>query len=154
MPTAKASIELPGQVSAAEALWYDVARWPAFVDGFHHVERQEGDWPREGARVRWTSSPDGRGLVDERVVRYEVRSGQTVEVEDPRIRGRQTVTFTPKPDGVSEMKLELEYRLKGASVFNPLVGFFVKRAFSDSLRRTLGRFKRELRGEIELQREA
>jgi hypothetical protein len=150
---AKASITLPAQVSAAERLWYDVDRWAAFVDGFHHVEKVEGDWPDAGARVRWTSTPDGRGLVNEHVVRYEVRAGQTVEVEDPQILGTQTVTFTPKPEGASQLTIELDYRLKGASPLNFLTAFFVRRAFTDSLRRTLGRFRRELQGELVLEDE-
>ena len=149
MPKARASIELPGQVSAAERLWYDPARWAAFVDGFHHVEKLEGDWPQSGARVLWRSTPDGRGLVDERVVRYEVRAGQTVAVEDPNMSGTQTVTFTPKPDGVSEMALELDFTIKSRF---PLAGFFVRRAFADSMQRTLSRFRRELQGDLELER--
>jgi hypothetical protein len=151
---AHASIELPAQVSAAEALWYDTQRWPAFVDGLHHVEKVEGDWPREGARVRWRSTPDGRGLVEERVQRYEVRAGQTLDVEDPRIRGTQTITFTPRPEGGSELAIELDYRLKNMNpVAGALSGLFVRRAFNDALRRTLSRFSRELRGDLELARE-
>ena len=37
MGRARATIDLPVQVSAAEALWYDVQRWATFVDGFGHV---------------------------------------------------------------------------------------------------------------------
>ena len=151
----KQSIELPAQVSVAEALWYDTSRWPAFVDGLHHVERVEGDWPRLDARVRWMSTPDGRGLVEERVTHYEVRSGQTIRVEDPRILGTQTVKFTPKPEGASELTIELDFRVKNLNpVAAALSGFFIRRAMTDMLRRTLGRFKRELRGDLELERES
>ena len=150
----KHSIELPAQVSAAEALWYDTSRWPAFIDGLHHVERVEGDWPKAEGRVRWTSTPDGRGLVEERVTHYEVRRGQTSRVEDPRILGTQTITFTPKPEGASELTIELEFRVKNLNpVAAALSGFFIRRAMTDMLRRTLGRFRRELRGDIELERE-
>ena len=48
----------------------------------------EGDWPRPGARLIWESPPGGRGRVQERVVGYEARSGQTLEVEDETISGR------------------------------------------------------------------
>ena len=154
MGKARAKIELPAQVSVAEALWYDLRRWPAFVDGLHHIEKVEGDWPEDGARVRWQSTPDGRGLVEERVVRYEVRSGQTVEVEDPRIAGTQTVSFTPKPEGASEIAIELDYRLKNWNPFTPVVdALFIRRAFNDALRRTLGRFKHELQGDLRLERD-
>jgi uncharacterized membrane protein len=152
MGKARASIALPGQVSMAEALWYDLRRWPAFVDGLHHIEKVEGDWPQAG-RVRWVSTPDGRGLVDERVTRYEVRVGQTVAVEDPRITGTQTVRFTPT-EGGCELAIELDYELKGANPFSPVVdALFIRRAFADALRRTLGRFKRELQGDLRLERD-
>jgi hypothetical protein len=148
---AHASIDLPAQVSAAEALWYDTSRWPAFVDGFAHVAKLEGDWPHTGARLVWDSVHAGRGRVVERVVHYEVRSGQTVEVEDPRITGVQTVTFTPRGDGVSRVDLELRYALKKPTPVTPLVDLlFVRRAFNDALRRTVSRFARELRAEQEL----
>ena len=150
MATARAKIELPVQVSAAEALWYDLTRWPAFVDGFKAVAKIEGDWPRAGARLLWDSTPDGRGRVVERVVRYEVRRGQSVDVEDPRMTGTQTVTFTPVPQTGCEVALELEYRLKDANPFTPLVdALFIRRAFNDALRRTLARFGREVRVDAE-----
>jgi hypothetical protein len=151
MGKAKATVELPVQVSAAEALWYDTSRWPVFVDGFGHVAKLEGDWPHEGARLVWDSVPAGRGRVVEIVTSYEVRVGQTVEVEDERITGTQVVAFAPLGDGRSRMSLELEWRHKDANVMTPLVDLlFVRRAFSDALRRTLSRFGREVRVEGEL----
>ena len=139
-----ARTELPGRVSDAEALWYDQRRWPAFVDGFGHVTRSEGAWPEVGAVVMWASPPGGRGLVREEVVAYEVRAGATVAVEDESMRGRQTVAFAP-----GEMALTLEFELKQG---NPISALFVRRAVGDSLRRTLARFARELRGDLELTR--
>jgi hypothetical protein len=151
MGRARATTDLPVPVSAAEALWYDTARWPVFVDGFHHVVKVEGDWPHAGARLLWDSVPDGRGRVVERVMRYEVRSGQTVDVEDPRMTGTQTVTFTPLPDGASKMTLELEYGLKDQNPLSPVVDvLFVRRALTDALRRTLARFAREVRAEVDV----
>ncbi len=139
---AKASVALPGRVSDAEALWYDLRRWPAFVDGFAHVQRVEGDWPRPGARVVWVSTPGGRGLVAETVTDFTVREGQTLSVEDPKVRGTQTVRFAHE-----RVTLELDYTLKER---NLLAAPFVKRAFTDALRRTLVRFARELQGDLEL----
>ena len=147
-----ARIDLPGQVSTAEALWYDLSRWPSFVDGFGHVRKVEGDWPRTGASLQWQSTPDGRGLVLERVTRYEVRAGQTVEVEDPRMKGEQVVAFAPAEGGCS-ISVELRYQLKNRTPFTPLVdALFVRRAFADATRRTLARFKRELAGDLSLER--
>jgi hypothetical protein len=150
MGHAQASIDLPVQVSAAEALWYDVHRWPVFVDGFGHVAKVEGDWPGVGARLLWDSVPAGRGRVVERVTHYEVRSGQTVEVEDERITGTQTVAFSPMTDGRSVMVLDLRWELKDRTPLTPLLdALFVRRGFTDALRRTLSRFQREVRVEGE-----
>lgn len=152
MSTAKASVELDAQISAAERLWYDVQRWPSFVDGFAHVAKLEGDWPDAGARLTWNSTPDGRGRVVERVTSYVVRSGQTVEVEDAQIEGVQHVRFRPREEGGCTIALELDYRIKDGNVFTPLVNaVFVRRAFRESLRRTLVRFKRELAYDVELE---
>jgi hypothetical protein len=150
MGKARATIDLPVQVSAAEALWYDTSRWPVFVDGFGHVAKLEGDWPREGARVVWDSVPAGRGRVVETVTSYEVRVGQTVAVEDEQITGAQIVSFAPLGDGRSRMGLELSWRHKHPNALTPVVDvLFVRRAFAESLRRTLARFSRELRVEGE-----
>jgi hypothetical protein len=148
---ARAGIDLPVQVSAAEALWYDTSRWPVFVDGFSHVAKVEGDWPRAGARLQWDSVPAGRGRVAERVVHYEVRAGQTVEVEDERMTGTQTVRFAPRDGGGCRLDVDLRWQLKDRTVASPLVDLlFVRRAFNDALRRTLSRFAREVRAEAEL----
>ena len=129
MGRARAKIDLPTQVSAAEALWYDLQRWPAFVDGFHHVAKLEGDWPEAGARLLWDSTPAGRGRVVERVARYEVRSGQTVEVEDPKLTGTQTVSFTPNSEdaassvtatGVAQERATLGVRTDRAAPLSPI----------------------------------
>ena len=152
MGKASVALDLDVPVSAAEALWYDLTRWPAFVDGFHHVAKLEGEWPKIGARLLWDSTPAGRGRVVERVARYEVRSGQTVEVEDPRLAGTQKVAFEPREGGRCRMTLELEYLLKDRTFLTPVVdALFVRRAIGDALRRTLTRFARELAFEGELE---
>jgi hypothetical protein len=151
MGRASATVDLEVQVSAAEALWYDTARWPVFVDGFKAVAKLEGDWPREGARLVWDSVPEGRGRVVEVVTAYEVRRGQTVEVEDAQITGTQTVSFMPRPGGRSQMTLELRWRLKQRTPLTPVFdALFVRRGFADALRRTAARFAREVRAEDEV----
>ena len=139
-----AKVQVPQQASQAEALWYDPARWPTFIDGFAHLVRRHPDWPRAGEIV-WDSTPDGRGRVLERVRRYEPRAEQVSQVEDEQVRGTQTIRFTPNAEGCL-VELELEYELKrdtpGVVVFDVL---FVRRPMRDLLRRTLTRFKRELR---------
>ena len=150
MGRARAEIDVPGPISDAERLWYDTSRWPTFVDGFGHVAKREGDWPRTGARLMWDSLPNGRGRVVERVVAYEVRVRQTVEVEDPRITGTQTISFTPGEEGRCRIALELDYELKQGGPFAAVAdALFIRRAFRDALRRTLSRFARELRSDRE-----
>jgi hypothetical protein len=139
-----ATTSVPGRVVEAEELWYDPHRWAAWIDGFGHVAKLEGDWPHTGARLLWDSPPRGRGRVEERVIAYEARGGQQVEVEDERLTGVQTVWFEPAGDQVRVI-LTLEYRLKKR---NPLTGLFVRRALRDSLGRTLTRFAHERRAEI------
>jgi hypothetical protein len=153
MGRASASIEVPGLASEAEALWYDPIRWAAWVDGFGHVAELSDDWPAAG-RLVWDSTPEGRGRVLETVTAYEARGGQTSAVEDARLRGTQRVKFEPGPEAV-KVTLELAYELKQRNPLTPLLDHvFVRRAVVASLRRTLARFARERRGDMELEAEA
>ena len=145
----RASIVVPGLASEAEELWYDTTRWPSFVDGLHHIARLEGDWPRAGARVLWDSQPSGRGRVQERVTSYVARGGQTLDVEDEKLRGTQRVGFTPLEDGVM-VALELTYSLKEQRPGMALVDLlFIRRPQRESLERTLRRFRTEVAAERE-----
>ena len=149
MGRARASISVPGRAADAEALWYDPHRWQAWVDGFGHIVSLDGEWPRRGAELVWQSPPGGRGRVTERVVSYEMRTGQTVEVEDASMTGRQTVKFEPGPDAV-EITLSLEYEIKDRTPLTPAVDLlFVRRAMTDALRRTVTRFSNERKAEIQ-----
>lgn len=150
MGRVSATTDVPGTVEDAEELWYDVRRWATFVDGFGHVHRCDDGWPAEDTTLVWDSLPNGRGRVVERVVTQSRGEGQTVEVEDPRMRGTQRILFTPLEDGV-EATLALDYQLKQGSIVRPLLDvLFVRRALRDSLRRTLDRFGRELEDERRL----
>jgi hypothetical protein len=147
MGRVSARVEVAGQASDAEALWYDTRRWPSFVDGCKYVARVDGDWPHEGARVVWDSWPQGRGRVLERVVGYEARSGQSLDVEDEKIRGTQRVAFVPHAHGVT-VSLELDYELKDQrGLFGAFDLLFVRRPQRESLQRTLRRFAAEVRAE-------
>jgi hypothetical protein len=149
MGRASASITVPGRAADAEALWYDHHRWQSWVDGFGHIVSLSGDWPDRGAELVWESPPGGRGLVTERVVHYEMRTGQTLEVEDATLTGRQTVTFEPGPESV-EITLSLEYRIKDRTLLTPIVDLlFVRRAMNEALRRTVTRFSNERKAEIQ-----
>lgn len=148
----RAQITVGGRISEAEALWYDTRRWPTFIDGFHHVAGDPGGWPAEG-RLVWDSTPDGRGRVVEKVVRYEPRVGQTVEIEDEKITGTQTIGFVARPDDRVEVTLELAYELKerrGGPLFTIVDAIFIRPRQREALARQLARFSRELAQERSL----
>jgi hypothetical protein len=148
VPKVQATVTVPGRVADAEELWYDPHRWAAWIDGFGHVAKLEGDWPHAGARLLWDSRPKGRGRVQELVTDYEARIGQTLDVEDQRLIGTQSVRFAPDSDSTI-VSLTLEYRLKERTIISPIVDvLFIRRALRDSVRRTVTRFGHERRAEL------
>jgi hypothetical protein len=127
-------------VHEAERCWYDTSHWQSWVDGLDRVVMTAEPWPLVGGSVTWESGPAGRGRVTETVVAYIPAAGQTVEVADDAVTGRQTVAFAPAGDGV-EVTLRLEYRLRRRSPVTPLVDvLFIRREMSLSLSRSLARF--------------
>jgi hypothetical protein len=146
MRRASAEDSFRASVSEAQARWYDTERWPAWIDGLRRVTTVEGDWPQAGARVTWESNPVGRGCVVEVVLSYEPGVGQTLEVQDDSIRGRQSVSFGALDGGVA-VELALEYELKARTLATPVVdALFIRRAMTASLHTTLAGFGAELAG--------
>jgi len=146
MATVRARRVVPVRASDAEAVWYDLARWPAFVEGFARIVSVTGEWPRAGAEVTWETNPAGRGRVTERVVGFQTRGGQEVEVADETLTGTQRVTFEPLDEGCA-VELELDYRLvRGGPLMVPVDLLFIRRTVRMSLQDTLARFARELNG--------
>ena len=145
MSTARAEITIDAlTVAEAEALWYDQDSWPLFIDGLHAVVSVAGEPPLVGSIVLWQSTPAGRGEVRETVTDYEPGVGQELEVEDGAISGCQRVLFTAR-DGQLTVKLQLDYRLKGANPFRAVTDWlFIRRAQNESLQRTLTAFRLEL----------
>jgi hypothetical protein len=142
---ARAEITVPGRISDAEALWYDLSRWPSFIDGFHHA-RDHAGWPETGTLV-WDSTPGGRGRVVETVERYEARVGQTVAVEDEKITGRQSIAFEALENERVRVTLLLEYSLKqnqAGPLMTAVDWLFIRPRQRESLVRTLNRFSREV----------
>ncbi len=131
------------------SLWWDPRRWPSFVDGFSHVHKREGDWPREGGRLVWDARPDSaRGRVVEHVRRRDAGGGGDCELEDARLLGSQHVRFAAVAGGTL-VTLELRYAPKGPAA--PLVDLvFLRRRLRAALGRTLERLAREVAMEREL----
>ena len=136
---ARASAIVPLAPEAALALWSDPDRWASFVEGFARVLERSRDWPHEGAKVVWESTPDGRGRVTEKVV----ETGPAVfasQVYDKSIAGRQALRVREDAEG-SRVELSLDYELADGGPLQRLADvFFIRRAMRDSLGRTLRRF--------------
>jgi Polyketide cyclase / dehydrase and lipid transport len=144
MGSVEASVTVDATVHDAEQLWYDTGAWDGWVDGLEHVLAVEPSWPAVGSSVSWESGPAGRGHVTERVVAYAPLEGQSLDVTDDTIEGRQGVAFTPVGGG-TEVALSLKYRIRKRSIFTPLIDMlFVRNAWNTSLRSTLARFAAEL----------
>lgn len=136
-------VRVGARLADAEALWYDLSRWPTFIEGFGRVVGVDPEWPRQGT-LTWDSRPEGRGRVLERVTGYAAGDGQAADVEDDKMTGSQRVSFRAEGDDVV-VTLELDYALKrrfpGFQVVDLL---FIRRSLRDSLTRILRRYAIEL----------
>jgi len=142
-------VELDPQ--AAWALWADVSRWPTFVEGFAHVIERSPDWPQQGAKLVWGSTPGGRGRVTEKVTASEPGSRLATQVFEEALAGMQLVTFGVAEDGRTRVELRLDYKLTGAGMLRAVTDvLFIRRALGQALQRTLARFAAEAAEEAAL----
>jgi Polyketide cyclase / dehydrase and lipid transport len=148
--TARAQADVVLTPEAALRLWTDVDRWSTFVEGFARTLERSSDWPAEGARVVWESTPSGRGRVTEKVTEGVGADRFATMVFEQRLVGTQTFRVVESEAG-SRAELSLEYRL---TKYGPLSAvadaIFIRRAIRDSLRRTLSRFSVEAEEEAGL----
>lgn len=152
MRTVAARQLLPGaSVDESARLWFDLTRWPSFIDGFGTMALWHGEWPHADARIVWDSLRNGRGRVAEQVLEFQPGVTQLVRVEDPQMTGTQRVTFSAADAGC-EIRLELAYELKRDHGIGTVLAdlFFVRRALGDALRRTLRRFAVELQADRDM----
>jgi len=128
----------------AWALWTDLRRWPTFVEGFARVVEPAPDWPAEGARLAWTSTPGGRGRVTEKVTKSKPGLTFATRIFEDALTGIQTASFARAEDGRTRVELHLEYQLaKGGPLRAVADVLFIRRALSQALERTLARFATE-----------
>ena len=136
----------------AWGLWTDPSRWPAFVEGFKHVERRSGEWPEERARLEWVSTPGGRGRVTERVVESEPPRKVVTQIYEDAMQATQRIGFDPADEpGATTVDFVLEYRLTQAGFLRQLTDvLFIRRALAAAIDRTLRRFVTEAEEEAAL----
>ena len=150
MPKVRAHTLVPGPVSAAEALWHDLRRWPSFVDGLARIDKTEGAWPEPGARVLWSGPPGGAARVVERSERLVVRESHVVSVEDEHLLGTRSVAFAPAQDGLVRVTLELEFTAKpGTGRVAALSRLLLGRRRREAFERTLTRFRIERMSDVD-----
>jgi uncharacterized membrane protein len=151
MSTTREAVTVDLPADRAFGLWTDLTRWATFVDGFGHVDRVDGAWPDEGAKLVWRSGPAGRGVVTEKVVASEPGARFVTQVFEERMRGAQAVTFTPTDEGSTRVDIELDYQLTQGGPLKAVTDLlFIRRALTDALRRTLRRFATEAAEEASL----
>lgn len=156
MGSVRRTVDLPGPIAAVEALFLDLSRRPAYVEGFAHVAKRDGPWPDVGGRVLWDSPRGGRGRVSEQVLAREGRVSHTCAIEDERLRGTQEVTFALREDGTTvRLAVQLRWEVKvpkGVAALHDL--FVVRRRVGEDLRRTLVRLRNERLSDLEDERTA
>ena len=155
MARVEASVEIPAPLADVWDLYFDQSRWASWVDGFAAVLSEAG-YPETGGELVWRSTEAGRGRVKETVVAHEPRSLHRIRYEDPESTGELETGFTMMPadgDRMTKVTQRLAYGLQGGGPLAAVTDFlFIRRAVSDSLRRTVTRFARELRADAELER--
>ena len=144
--------DVPVAAEHAWRLWTDPARWPTFVEGFKHVERVQGEWPRVDGRIQWASTPGGRGRVTEKVLRAEPGALLVTQVFEEALTATQTVAFIAAGDGPETwVEVALAYELTQAGWLKQLTDvLFIRRELGAALERTLRRFAAEAAEEAAL----
>jgi len=126
--------------------YFNPRGWPAWVDGFGHVEASNG-YPEAGGSLRWRSIPAGRGEVSERVLEHEPRNLHRAAFRDPTSAGELRTTFAIEGQG-TRVTQELDYRLRSRGPLAWLTDrLFIRSQMRGSIRRSLDRLRLEVQDE-------
>jgi hypothetical protein len=143
MSRVSASARVNASLAEVWDRYFDPDGWPAWVDGFGHVESSTG-YPQAGGSLRWASGSAGRGEVTERVLEHEPRRLHRVSFEDPESQGELEVTFEIQGDGTLVTQKQ-DYRLRrGGPLAKVTDALFIRSQMRGSLARSLGRLKLEV----------
>lgn len=151
MGKVEATVEIAAPLAEVWDLYFDRARWPAWVDGFAAVISESG-YPEQGGTLNWRSTPAGRGEVRERVSAHEPRSLHRIGYDDPGSSGTLEVGFEMLPAESAEsgrrtrLTQRLDYTVKTGGPLRPVLDYLFIRP---QMRRSLERSLIELRLEAE-----
>ena len=150
MGSAAESIVIAASAAEVWDVYFEPATWPAWVDGFGHVESSDG-YPEPGGTLRWRSTPAGRGVVTERVIEHVPRRLHRVAFSDDSSAGELTTRLDIEPSSsdaepLTVLAQEEDYRLHTRSPLAIVTdALFVRPQIARSLARSL----EGLRGEVE-----
>ncbi len=141
MAEVEAEIEIAAPLADVWALYFDAARWPAWVDGFARVTLSEG-YPKAGGTLNWQSGSAGRGAVSERVLEHTPRSVHRIEFTDPESEGQMETRFEMVPGAGEQRRTRvtqlLSYSLRGGGPFAAVTDrLFIRSQMRGSLGRSL-----------------
>jgi hypothetical protein len=137
------SVVIDASLAEVWDYYFEPRGWPAWVDGFGHIETSAG-YPEAGGSLRWRSIPAGRGEVTEHVLEHEPRRLHRVAFRDPESAGELRTMFEIAGQG-TVVTQELEYKLRRRGPFSWLTDrLFIRSQLRGSLARTLARLKLEV----------
>jgi uncharacterized membrane protein len=137
------SIAIDATLAEVWEYHFEPAGWPVWVDGFGSVTSSEA-YPLAGGKLRWRSSPAGRGEVAEEVLEHEPRRLHRIAFTDPQTEGELRTEFQIKGQAVVVTQT-LSYRLSGGGVFGFVSDkLFIRSQQRRSIQRSLLRLKREV----------
>ena len=143
MSTISQSVLVDGSLAEVWGYYFDLAGWPAWVDGFGHVLASDR-YPEAGGSLRWSSIPAGRGEVTEHVLEHEPRRLHRVAFRDPSSAGELRTTFAIEGQGTLVAQ-RLDYRLVSGGPFALVTDWlFIRSQMRGSMGRSLDRLKLEV----------
>ena len=141
MSEVSGSIAINATLAEVWEYHFEPAGWPVWVDGFGSVASSEA-YPLAGGKLRWRSSPAGRGEVAEEVLEHEPRRLHRIAFTDPQTDGELRTEFQIRGQGVVVTQT-LTYRLSGGGVFGFVSDkLFIRSQQRRSIQRSLLRLKR------------
>ena len=141
MAKVEATVDIGAPLANVWDLYFDRARWAAWVDGFSSLARATDDYPEQEGELRWRSTPAGRGDVSERVLVHQPRSLHRIAFEDPSTKGELETRFAIRPadEGrVTQVSQILTYKLTSGGPLAPVTdALFIRSQQRRSLQRSL-----------------